>query len=854
MSYRIPNANTTLTSTTGWDTVTNTPTLHASTDITITGTIYTAAYTAPNTSNYATGVAIMLRYTGYYGSGNLTITCTLQEFNGSTWSDTSATATITSIPTATGGYNTNTWAYFRYGTPYQFTTTSSGYYRVKITRGSSTSSPTARADSGGSNCAFMATDDRTGAIGSTDDLLVLGHNFSTTPITVTWDGTVTIGSGQGALADITTSVTLQTALYIGSYGTVTADTTADVTTTCTGHVIMAVGSTWNIGSSSTPYPSSYKFTFQFNPTTTCDFCFRNYNGTINFYGQPKSSTTLWKTTYSSGAGTAASPLILTDAVDWSVGDEICILASSNNTTNYNENEYRFIITKNSSTSYVLSNTRGGSENALTYTHNTNAYVLNIERNIIFTTTSTTKGWFLLFTNVAVSGNVQSNGYPTTTWVRWEQLGRTAGGAPYYGAQFCNGATATCTPDYSVFNNTLYYSWYVSGSVTKQTYNGLIFVRNNTSANYYLYMQNAAQKTIQDFFFVDNYPSGGIFTYGSTNTYIRCILNGIRRTAGSIGGIALAITTNSRFIDCEVNCSASGVYLSSTTDTCTFENCSFGTKGYNDGFSMSGDIATNTSPGYSNIQFIDCNFGSPDTLSPLSGYSYQTLLKGSEIRIHNKNISDNANFWYTPFGVAQATGYGLSDTLVRTPGSLNVRIAPESTDPGFTWSFLIPATKNTTVSFSGYFLKNVAMGTDVCTVSLYLPGNPIDDEAPDASATLNDNTSATWTGNAVQSINIAAYYSGNVDGFATVGINAKSTTSGAYLYCADFFNSGDTTTLFDKLAGLAIWYNGKPAPIITQLNLGGIAPAVWAVATSGLTSTGTIGKLMVDMATNNDIKG
>lgn len=841
MSYRIPNSSTNLSSATGWDTVTNVPTLHASTNITLTGSIYSLAYTAPNTTNYATGAAIMITSTGYYTTGGLTLTATLQEYNGSTWNDTAANGTMTIIPTASGTYALNSWVYFRYGTPYKFTTTTAGYYRVKLTRGSASQNSTARADTGGSNPAFMATDDRTGAVGSTDDLLVLGHNFSTTPITVTWDGTASIGSGQAALTDLTTSVTLQTALYIGSYGTVTADTVADVTTTCTGHVMMALGSTWNIGSVGTAYPSARTFTWLFNPTTTCDFSFRMYNGTINFYGQPKSSTTLWKTTYSSGSGTAADPLILADAVDWSVGDEICLLASSNTATNYNEMEYRFIITKNSATSYVVSSTKGGGETALSYTH-TNAYVINLARNIIFTTTNSAKGWFTGWTNSAVTNNVLSNGYPTVSWVRFEYLGRTSGGSPYYGGLFTNNTLASCSLDYSVFYGTLYYGWYMSGSVIEQTYTGLIFVRHNASANFMLYCQNSAQKTFADCFFVDNSSGSGIFTYSSSNKFLRCIFNCVRRTGYGGAAAYLTISTYMTFTDCEFNCCAAAVGFFSTTDSTQFITCQFGTKGYNGQVAaVTGDFYVNTSPAYMNVQFIDCTFGSPTLWPSSTATNYRNLIKGSEVKIHRKNATDNVHYWWTPYGSAQATGSGLSDTLVRTPGSLNVRISPEDLTNGFTWSFLIPATKNTTVSFSGYFLKNIAMGTSVCTVSLYLPGNQVDNGSPDATATLNNNTSATWTGSAVQPVSISAYYTGTVDGFATVAINAKSVTAGAYLYCADFFNSGDTTTLYDKLAGLSIWYNGKPAPILTALNLGGIAPAVWSVATSGLTAPGTTGK-------------
>lgn len=187
------------------------------------------------------------------------------------------------------------------------------------------------------------------------------------------------------------------------------------------------------------------------------------------------------------------------------------------------------------------------------------------------------------------------------------------------------------------------------------------------------------------------------------------------------------------------------------------------------------------------------------------------------------------------------------TLSQLVGNFATQIDDVSTT-GLTWEFLIPASQNTTVSFSGYFLKNVAMGTDVCTVSLYLPGNDPADASPDDTITLSNNVSNTWTGSAVQAVSLAAYYTGSVDSFAKVVVNAKSTTASAYLYCADFYNSGDTVTLYDKLAGLTIWSEGEPSPVITQLNLGGIAPAVWAVATSGLTAAGTTGNNMKKVLT------
>ncbi|MEK9699491.1 MAG: hypothetical protein VW270_27185, partial [Candidatus Poseidoniales archaeon] len=188
MAYRIPNSNTTLSSVTGLDTVTNVPTLHASTNVSYgSSALYTAAYTAPNTTNKATGVAIPLVSNGRYSGGSLTFTATLQEYNGAAWVDTAATSTLTINTSTSLFYVQNSWIYFRYGTPYTFTTTTAGYYRVKFTRSTTTDTPTVRADSGGANFAFMATDDRTGAVATTDNVFALGINYSDT--TFTLDGT-----------------------------------------------------------------------------------------------------------------------------------------------------------------------------------------------------------------------------------------------------------------------------------------------------------------------------------------------------------------------------------------------------------------------------------------------------------------------------------------------------------------------------------------------------------------------------------------------------------------------------------------------------------------------------------------
>ena len=112
-------------------------------------------------------------------------------------------------------------------------------------------------------------------------------------------------------------------------------------------------------------------------------------GKISLQGADK---TYKKTTLSSGVGTAASPFVSTDSVDWSVGDELLFVPVSNNAANYDETETRFIITKNSATSYVLSATSGGVEAAFTYSHAAGT-VFNLTRQVLIDTTDITKAWY-----------------------------------------------------------------------------------------------------------------------------------------------------------------------------------------------------------------------------------------------------------------------------------------------------------------------------------------------------------------------------------------------------------------------------------------------------------------------------
>jgi hypothetical protein len=86
MAERVPNTTTVDINSTSFDTVVNTPTMHATTNISISGTLrYTAPFTAPNTTNKVTGMLLYI-----VTLPGTTITVTLQENS----IDTAATVTL----------------------------------------------------------------------------------------------------------------------------------------------------------------------------------------------------------------------------------------------------------------------------------------------------------------------------------------------------------------------------------------------------------------------------------------------------------------------------------------------------------------------------------------------------------------------------------------------------------------------------------------------------------------------------------------------------------------------------------------------------------------------------------------
>lgn len=801
MAYKVASATGNWSTAGTWDSVPNTPTIHASTNITIsTSNLFTATFTAPNLVDAVNGCLLYIVGPGTAGHN---CTVTLQDNTV----DTTATQTLSFT-----NIKANSWVYFRFGTPYTFASLAAGRYRFKVVS-SGSGSHTGAADSGAANLAYLCTTNATGVPAATDNVFVTSQNLGAA-ITLTVDGSQSIGSGSDTATPTTTSGrSIGHAVGILYNGVLKWDTAASATLTSKGNVVVYNGGELQMGTVATPYPAAQlaRLLFDQNGTTTNFGITQLPSGKITMQGAAKSSTSLWKTKYASGAGTAASPLITSDSVDWSVGDEIQKAPGTNNAANYSEGETRYIITKNSATSYVVSATKGGAESAFTNI-NTDCWLLNVERNVLVDTTDTTKAHYVVIQETADASLIQIK------WARFETLGSTSAGNKS-GFTFGNGDSFG-NVDYTVFYRPIYIGFNINGSAAVQAHTGLIACQQNSaSASYAFTLQNnIANKTFTDCFAINN-NRGGWSCGASGCTFTRCYAIGINSAAGSVGGFTLA-TYNSNFVDCEMHCSRTrGIFLANCAKT-TFNNFLAGTKGDN-------DIDIDVSAGnYSDVIFINSNFGSPSFVNGYSG-----LVDGSRIGFQTLNdVADN-HHTYFKYGILRSTGAALADTTVRTAGSLGARLAPENAATGLMWEFNILAPASSFVSFIGWFQKNAAFGTDVARVELWLPGST----SADATATLS-NVTGSW-----QAVSVGATYSGTTNGLATIKVYGLTTTANAYLYADDFYNADTSTAM--KIAALDVWDEGLPSSlIVAQSVTGGL---VWSELTAGMTVAGTAGKKLVD---------
>lgn len=777
-----------LSSATAFGTVRNTPDMHATTNITNNTTgRFTATFTAPNTTDAVYGVWLWV--TALSTSVNWVIT--LQESTV----DTAATVTVAAATLIAG------WNYFEFPAPYTYTTTVAGAYRIKhqLDAGSSTIA----ANAAGTTAAYLVVDSVTGAIGATDDIWI--HKACTVTGT-----TFTHGSrAEVTLGGLATTRSVGAAMVIGPGGSLTFPRGATSKITTKGYVFVESGGVYDRGTDASPIPAGVTATHTFSPASTNVHGFViAATGTCDIVGtRPLTADGFYRSRVISGDGSTATPLTVTDAVDWAVGDEICLETVSGLT----ETEYKFVRTKVSPTQYTLAATAGGAESALTNTH-VGGWALHLTRNVITNTDNTARG----FNFSAMTLGTGSTGF-RTKWARYDNLGSTSSQGAF---RLVNAGTTSVT-DYCVLTGFVRRGWLFTSTKSFQTYTGNIICRA---------LGNAASATSTGMFafsasnnktFIGCHALDSNMTAVETITSFNirfedCHFTGNNRTSiALLAGMNLTTSGLIVFDGCSLNATGrAGVSLIGATDV-TFSNCELGIRGDNT------IEVENTTDTYNTVLFDRCDIGSTTRVS-----NNTLALPGTLIRFHAMNGNDNDHTWYTVNGQGRSTGAGLVDTTIKTVDSLGVRLAPETED-GINQRFSILAKPDNAVSVLGFVKLNAAFTGDadtVCTANLTLPGEVESADSQVMSKLTND-----W-----QVFNLAALYSGTVTAFATITINATNINlvSAAYAYIDDMYNGTNEITALD------VWLEGQPSSILFEQL--GDAAAVWAVSTSTLTTTGTIG--------------
>lgn len=253
------------------------------------------------------------------------------------------------------------------------------------------------------------------------------------------------------------------------------------------------------------------------------------------------------------------------------------------------------------------------------------------------------------------------------------------------------------------------------------------------------------------------------------------------------------------------------------------NANYNTSGYEVGFTLANTLCQ--------IYMNNCLVGSTG-FPPLS-----TCLPSSFIRSDTHQTTTNNHLSYWKYGYLQSTGSGLSDTTVHTAGGLAIRFEPSSSTSQLTWQFTIPtgsiSTKTMTV---GVWVKINSANYYAATYQL-------------PRLNINYDNGTTAYAQAAQTTDwqflYVAFTPTTTYGQITVTVSGytSQTGSNAYFYVDDFSTQYPANTPLNTQT-LDLWASALPVtpPLATVLS----ANDVWLVATSTLTGSGTVGKLVTKL--------
>lgn len=776
----------------------------SSVSVTTTGVTSTGV-TAPNLTNKATGV--WLACTVVPTSGNFTVE--IMESGVS-----KATATINNADIVTG------WIYARFATPYQFATLTASAYTVRV-KNTATNSGSLRQDSS-TKFICQITYDTATTLGATDDAWIGGFNDAgVTNKTWTISGTST-SFGSGTDTSLPTTWATGWGLLIGKGGNVVYDNTASATMQVKGSIGVYNGGLFDMRANASDI--SKVSTLIFDNVSDGNFGLIVVGSGLGGQALTTGKTVNVVNTYSSGTGTTADPVITGSTHGFAVNDEIVFGGA----TDYQKNEIRYVKSIPATNQLVLSTTIGGAEAALTQTHAAGSYIANMTRNSVIKNTNTAFGFSI--------NNSQSSLTPVSdfSYTRCEYPNCLSGRGLTFGSS--TSAVNTTLDGLVVYNNSAAGRSSITLSGTgAQTVSNIVLYNTrgtNYSAQSGFVLSGAFNKTISGLYHYAN-PSStttcaalSVANTSAGNTFSNVHSYGGNASGGAAGYAIGIYGSANTFSNCSVNAARiQGVILNNTLIN-TFSNCNFGTISTN-----TIDIKIDTTT-LVQANFSGCSFGSATLIS-----QYLLGLEGTEVTFHEMDGNTSKHRWYNNHGSFWSSGTGLTDTTVRTASSLALAIKPEDATNGAYWEFLIPAVPSSQCGIFGYAYRNGTFSSGTFKVELFLPGST----SADASYTF-----ATTTGSWLP-FNISAYYSGSTSRYATVRITAITGTAGAYAFIDDLYDAGTG----NKVAGLDLYYKGKPSTIMVASDTSAIPAQVWGYSDQ-TTSANTMGQRQVDAADDAEL--
>lgn len=503
----------------------------------------------------------------------------------------------------------------------------------------------------------------------------------------------------------------------------------------------------------------------------------------------------WKSKFISGLGTAASPAAVTPGTgsEWKVGDLLALAPTDNTSTNYNNFEYRYIISKPTADTMVLSSTPGGPENALVNTH-TGGYVFNNDagKNVEWKP-SDNRLWSVGSLNTAATNS--------NSKFRWAKItnmysngGSAKGGFWITGGQPLIEYISLSRPDYSPTTE-LFNQFVNNVNIVDNNIKGLFAFGGTVTAQAGVLKFDAVNGTYTDCWVVDTTKSG-ISASGPVTTMNNC--GWIACNKGNLdlwGGFATygpAIVLN----DCEGHCNRkSGIIFYTSSPDLVANRYLSGTKGSNAGFASCGNT-----PLYVTALFNDVYKHSSEILMSTNNFVGQSQMVLSNI---NGVAYENAKL--TKNGEAHITGAGLADTTIPVLGSYAYRHDPLTT-VGMKYRYTQIASPGSNFLTYGKIWGNSAFvsdGATSITVDLYMPGQVEGVDTPTDTVTMTKTTTKT---SANAQFNLKGYYSGSIPSDALIVITIKNpnATPNVYAYIGDILNANNDVTKFK------VMYQGQPS--------------------------------------------